>query len=97
MCGDGPRLLLQLWNAQNNAILSWACPAEPTLKLVYMLRVHMDSAVGVAASREEGRETECKVVTWTELEKSILLGSLASPKSDGTGAILPFPRTLQSP
>lgn len=58
MCGDGPRLLLQLWNVQNNAIFFWACPAEPTLKLVYMLRVHMGSAVGVAASREGGRRTE---------------------------------------
>lgn len=28
VCGDGPRLLLQLWSMQNNAFLSWACPAK---------------------------------------------------------------------
>lgn len=51
MCSDGPRLLPQLWSVQNNALLSWACPAKPALILVYKLAVHMGSVVGVAASR----------------------------------------------
>lgn len=51
VCSDGPRLLPQLWSVQNNALLSWACPAKPALILVYMLAVHMGSVVGVAASR----------------------------------------------
>lgn len=65
ICGDGPRLLLQLWSMQNNALLSWACPAKSALILVYMLAGHMGSVVGVAASREGGRGTECEEVTWT--------------------------------
>lgn len=86
VCGDGPRLLLQLWNAQNNAILSWACPVEPTLKLVYMLRVHMDSVVGVAASREGGRETESER-WWHGLgwKRAFFWAALAQPSLTGQG------------
>lgn len=69
------------WSKAPAPALEYAEQCMSLLGMPSQVSINMD--VGVAAGREGGGGTEYKEVTWTGVQRSVLLGSLALPKSEG--------------